>query len=138
MKQINGTPHNINGDILGKITFKKKLFNRKDWILVSEKPSRIPSGYAAVVAGKSIKNTSIPYISNISDISVFNEGDVVTSNSSLTKSQHSIIPRRSNSISCRPILTSRLRLTVSFLRKITRMANCMGGNPSWFSRKLIS
>lgn len=80
MKQINGTPHNINGDILGKITFKQRLFNRKDFILVTEKSSSLPSGYAAIVTGKYDKDTIIPYISDISDISAFNEGDVVTVN----------------------------------------------------------
>ena len=80
MKQINGTPHNINGDILGKITFKQRLFNRKDFILVTEKSSSLPSGYAAIVTGKYDKDTISPYISDISDISAFNEGDVVTVN----------------------------------------------------------
>ena len=34
MKQINGIPFNIETDILGRITLKGKMFNRKDEILV--------------------------------------------------------------------------------------------------------
>ena len=42
MKQINGTPINIESDILGRITLKgKSIFNRKDEILVKAEKSII-------------------------------------------------------------------------------------------------
>ena len=81
MKQINGTPHSINKDILGKITFKKKVFNRRHFILVAANLSCIPSGYAAVIVCDRKKDSANPHVSDISDISLFNEGDVVTINS---------------------------------------------------------
>ena len=44
MKQINGTPINIESDILGRITLKgKSIFNRKDEILVKADATRVPS-----------------------------------------------------------------------------------------------
>ena len=48
MKQINGTPINIEEDILGRITLKKRnVFGRKDYILVAEDLPNVPSGYSA-------------------------------------------------------------------------------------------
>ena len=50
MKQINGTPININTDILGRITLKgKSIFNRKDEILIKSDATTVPSGYAAMI-----------------------------------------------------------------------------------------
>lgn len=81
MKQINGTPHNVTEDLLGKVTFKKRLFNRKDYVYVSKNAACIPSGYAAVLVNNAIKDSRNPYVSNISQVEDFQEGDVVTINS---------------------------------------------------------
>lgn len=80
MKQINGTPHNVTEDILGKVTFKKRLFNRKDYVYVLKNAACIPSGYAAVVVNNAVKDSRNPYVSNISQVEDFQEGDVVTIN----------------------------------------------------------
>lgn len=156
MKQINGTPHNINGDILGKITFKQRLFNRKDFILVTEKLSSIPSGYAAIVTGKYDKDTIIPYISDISDISVFNEGDVVTVNNKgeiiflyEIKSGHNAIfaTERCNHrcIMCpQPPVVSEQDKTpfnlklISLIDKHTKEIGITGGEPTLIGDKLFA
>ena len=57
MKQIIGTPINIEEDVLGRITLKKRnVFNRKDYILVSEDLPNIPSGYSAVITNSQLSS----------------------------------------------------------------------------------
>ena len=80
MKQINGTPYNIEADILGRITLKGKLFNRKDEILVKSDAKDVPSGYAALITNSEAINSGKPCIGNVSTLVEFNEGDVVLIN----------------------------------------------------------
>lgn len=79
MKHTNGVPHNIKDVILGKITKKRKsVFNRKNYILVSDEIESVPSGYMAVITSRPSLSTTKPYISEVPLIEDFNEGDVVS------------------------------------------------------------
>ena len=80
MKQINGTPFNIEADILGRITLKGKWFNRKDEILVKADAKNVPSGYAALITNSEAISGCKPCIGNVSTLDEFNEGDVVLIN----------------------------------------------------------
>ena len=80
MKQINGTPFNIETDILGRITLKGKLFNRKDEILVKTDTKDMPSGYAALITNCELISGNRPCVGNVSTLDEFNEGDVVLIN----------------------------------------------------------
>lgn len=80
MKQIYGTPFNIETDILGRITLKGKLFNRKNEILVKADAKDTPAGYAAFITNSETYNGSNPGIGSVSTLDEFNEGDVVLIN----------------------------------------------------------
>lgn len=81
MKQTNGTPFNIETDILGRITLKDKcIFNRKDEILVKADATSVPSGYSAVITNSETINGSKPCVGNVQMLDEFNEGDVVLIN----------------------------------------------------------
>lgn len=81
MKQLNGTPFNIQDDIIGRITMKcKSIFNRKDEILVRKDATRIPSGYAAVITNTDYFSTSEACIGSVIQLNEFCEGDVVLIN----------------------------------------------------------
>ena len=81
MKQINGTPFNIEADILGRITLTgKSIFNRKDEILVKADASSVPSGYSALITNIETINGGKPCVGNVQTLDEFNEGDVVLIN----------------------------------------------------------
>lgn len=80
MKQINGTAYNIEADILGRITLKGKLFNRKDEILVKADAKEVPSGYAAIITNSEEISGNRPCVGNVSTLDEFNEGDVILIN----------------------------------------------------------
>ena len=81
MKQINGTPININTDILGRITLKgKSIFNRKDEILIKSDATTVPSGYAAMITNSESVSGDKPCVSYVQALEEFNEGDVVLIN----------------------------------------------------------
>ena len=81
MKQINGTPINIESDVLGRITLKgKSIFNRKDEILVKVDATSVPSGYSAVITNSETVNGYKPCVGNVQTLDEFNEGDVVLIN----------------------------------------------------------
>ena len=80
MKQINGIPFNIETDILGRITLKGKMFNRKDEILVKADTKDVPSGYAALITNCEGISGSRPCVGNVLNLDEFNEGDVVIIN----------------------------------------------------------
>ena len=81
MKQINGTPINIEADILGRITLKgKSIFKRKDEIFVKADITKVPSGYAAVITDSKTVSGKKPCVGNIQSLGEFNEGDVVLIN----------------------------------------------------------
>lgn len=80
MKQIKGIPYNINEDIVGRITFKKNMFHRTNEIWVNKNATNPKSGYAATISeNESITDNGKPYCI-VSNIDVFNEGDVVVVN----------------------------------------------------------
>lgn len=81
MKQINGTPINIDSDILGRITKKgKSIFNRKDEILVKANVTSVPSGYSAIITNNCSTSGNRPFVGNVQNLDEFNEGDVVLIN----------------------------------------------------------
>ena len=82
MKQINGTPININADILGRITLKNKnITSRKNEILVKANVTSVPAGYAAVITNSKIVSDGKPCVEDVQNLDEFNEGDVVLINS---------------------------------------------------------
>ena len=81
MKQINGTPLNIEYDILGRITLSgKSIFNRKDEILVKADATSVPTGYSALITNSETINGGKPCVGNVQKFDEFNEGDVVLIN----------------------------------------------------------
>ena len=55
MKKITGTPINIEEDILGRITLKKRnVFSRNNYILVAEDLFNVPFGYSAAITNNHI------------------------------------------------------------------------------------
>ena len=81
MKQIYGNAHNISAFTLGRITFKPKcIFNRKDTILVKYNAKKIPSGYAAVITNTNDFYSNEPFVCDVKQLDIFNEGDVVLIN----------------------------------------------------------
>jgi His-Xaa-Ser system radical SAM maturase HxsC len=78
MKQLNGIPHNISEEFIGRITFgKANIFSRGKSILVGANISHIPYGYESAITNSKSINTDKPYIGDVSAISEFTEGDVV-------------------------------------------------------------
>ena len=79
MKHINGNQRNITDYVMGRITLKKSLFNRKDQILVDGGATHCPSGYTATITMSEQTNGDNPIIT-VKSISDFTEGDVVLIN----------------------------------------------------------
>ena len=80
MKQIQGTSYNINGDIIGRITFGKNIFSRSNEILVSGNLNKFVFGYSATITSNhSFCDTGKPYCI-VDNIDCFHEGDVVVIN----------------------------------------------------------
>lgn len=78
MKQITGTPINIEEDILGRITLKNRnVFGRKDYILVAENLSNVPLGYPAVITNNQIVSNDYACVVDEQELCKFHEGDVV-------------------------------------------------------------
>ena len=78
MKQITGSPINIEEDILGRITLKNRnVFSRKDYILVAEDLSNIPSGYSATITNNHLSSNGCACVVDKQVLREFNEGDVV-------------------------------------------------------------
>lgn len=78
MKQITGTPINIDEDILGRITFKKRnIFRRRDYILVVSNQNSMPFGYAAVITNGDLSGNGKACVVEEQMLCEFNEGDVV-------------------------------------------------------------
>lgn len=156
MKQINGTPHNINSDILGRITFNKSLFNRKNSILVYKNLSRLPNNYAAIITNSKYKDTLRPYISGVQNIAEFNEGDVVSINARgeivflyEIKSLHNAIfaTERCNHrcVMCpQPPITQEIDKTpynlklISLIDKSSQEIGITGGEPTLIGDKLFT
>lgn len=83
MKQLQGKCHNLGNEILGKITLKgKNIFNRKDYILVSENASDNKMGYLATITSRQVDCAKGCIVSDVVGIETFNEGDIVLINKS--------------------------------------------------------
>lgn len=82
MKQLLGIPHNIDNDILGRITIKgKNIFSRSNDILVKSNASSCHYGYLATITDSKDIEGDASSLTNV-DISQLNEGDVVLINKS--------------------------------------------------------
>ncbi len=76
MKFIHGTASGFSGTLVGRVTFKKKIFGNADKILVcKEAPSR-SSGLTAVIANTASRDVSYP-LCLAEGTDILNEGDVV-------------------------------------------------------------
>ena len=80
MKQIQCKSFSIEEDVVGRITFRKKLFNRSKDIWVSKDASSPIFGYAATITtNENIVSNGKPYCV-VNSIEGFNEGDAVVIN----------------------------------------------------------
>ena len=80
MKQIQGKSFNIVEDVVGRITFGKKMFHRSNEIWVSKDASSPAFGYAATITTKdTISDNGKPYCV-VDNVDEFHEGDVVVVN----------------------------------------------------------
>lgn len=80
MKQIQGKSFNIVEDVVGRITFGKKMFHRSNEIWVSKDASSPAFGYAATITTKdTISDNGKPYCV-VDNVDEFHEGDVVVIN----------------------------------------------------------
>lgn len=80
MRHINGLSHNINEDIVGRITFNTSMFHRSNKIWVSKDATSPAPGYAATITTKDIiADKGKPYCV-VNDLNEFHEGDVVVIN----------------------------------------------------------
>lgn len=81
MKQIQGTPYNIEDDIVGRISFgKRNIFGRSNDILVCKNTDSPSFGYLATITeAVAFKSKGKPYCI-VEDIADFHEGDVVVIN----------------------------------------------------------
>ncbi|MBF1467737.1 His-Xaa-Ser system radical SAM maturase HxsC [Prevotella sp. HJM029] len=81
MKQINTLYHNNTHEILGRVTLKgKNVFNRSNYILVSDNEKDFGKGYKFIITSEGKDNNKYPHCI-IDSISAFCEGDVVSINS---------------------------------------------------------
>lgn len=80
MKQIQGKSFHIEEDIVGRITFGKKMFHRSHEIWVSKDALSPAFGYAATITTKDIiTDKGKPYCV-VDNVDEFHEGDVVVIN----------------------------------------------------------
>jgi His-Xaa-Ser system radical SAM maturase HxsC len=81
MKKLSGNPHNIETEILGKITFKQNhIFSKSNYVFVNHNITKYPKGYAAILTSENLSSTKQPTISNVQQLSELNEGDIVLIN----------------------------------------------------------
>lgn len=155
MKQIQCKSFNIEEDVVGRITFRKKIFNRSKEIWVSKDASSPISGYAATITtNENIVSNGKPYCV-VDSIEEFNEGDVVVINKRgeiifvyEVKSNHNAImaTERCNHrcIMCPqpPILQEKDKTTfnlklISLFDKSTREIGITGGEPTLIGDNLF-
>ena len=80
MKQLQGKSFNIEEDVVGRITFRKKMFHRSNDILVCKNTDSPSFGYLATITeAVAFKSKGKPYCI-VEDIADFHEGDVVVIN----------------------------------------------------------
>lgn len=80
MKQIQGKSYNVTDDIIGRITYGKKLFSRSNDILVSNNAVKPAFGYCATITNQqSFVDNDKPYCI-VDSLERFHEGDIVLIN----------------------------------------------------------
>lgn len=80
MKQLQGKSFNIKEDVVGRITFGKKIFHRSNEIWVSKDASSPAFGYAATITtNDTISDNGKPYCV-VDNVDEFHEGDVAVIN----------------------------------------------------------
>lgn len=81
MKRIQGTPYNINKDIIGRISFgKKNIFRRGNEIFICKNIQKPLFGYIATITETIIDTSSRKPICVVNSIEDFHEGDIVIIN----------------------------------------------------------
>jgi len=80
MKQLQGIAHNIDEDVLGRITFGKNIFQRSGSILVDANATKAAAGYLATISTRSDIEDKGKACCIVGDASTFSEGDVVLIN----------------------------------------------------------
>ncbi len=81
MKQIQTTYHNNEQEVCGKVTlYAKNIFNRSDYVLVSDDLTSIPKGYKLVVTSKEVANPNKITYARVDSLSDFSNGDVINLN----------------------------------------------------------
>lgn len=81
MKQITGAPVNIEEDILGRVTLRKRnIFSRKDYIYVTKDLSNVPYGYLAAITNSQISGNGKACVVDNKELLEFHEDDVVLLN----------------------------------------------------------
>ncbi|WP_373822462.1 His-Xaa-Ser system radical SAM maturase HxsC [Bacteroides heparinolyticus] len=81
MKQIQGTSHNIEDDIVGRITFgKNNLFGRTNDILVCKNIDKPSFGYLATITEVTTFTSNEKPYCIVDSVETFQEGDVVVIN----------------------------------------------------------
>lgn len=156
MKQIKGNPHNVNDEILGRVTFGGyNIFGRSNSILVGKNIGKLPFGYAACITDLQTVKTEKPYVGGVTGIDEFTEGDVVLINKQgeihfwyEKKSSHNVVfvTERCNHrcIMCpQPPVISEIDRTpfnmklISMMDKNTREIGITGGEPTLVGDKLF-
>ena len=155
MKQIQGKSFNIVEDVVGRITFGKKMFHRSNEICVSKDASRPAFVFASTITTKdTISDNGKPYCV-VDNVDEFHEGDVVVVNQQgeiifvyEVKSNHNAImaTERCNHrcIMCPqpPILQEKdktpfnLKL-ISLFNKSTQEIGITGGEPTLIGNNLF-
>ena len=80
MKQIQGKSFNIEEDVVGRITFRKKMFHRPNEIWVNKDASSPAYGFAATITTKDIITDNRSPYCVVGSVDGFHEGDVVVIN----------------------------------------------------------
>ena len=79
MKQVQGKAHRIDADIIGRVTFKAKLFRSKDYIFLDKYANSGNRKYAAVLTEQENLFGDIPIVGGVK-FENFQEGDVILLN----------------------------------------------------------
>lgn len=80
MKQIQAISHNIEGDLVGRITFGTNIFRRSNCILVGQNITKPRCGYCATITTNQSLTNKDKAFCVVESIEGFNEGDVVVIN----------------------------------------------------------
>lgn len=79
MKQLSGTPINIDELLIGRITFNNSIFASKSDLVFVAKNGNIPNGFKAVLSKEDVVNVrNQKVVKNVQNINELNEYDIVT------------------------------------------------------------